>query len=89
MSVNYAELAISHVKFYLSRLENAISNCDPDMANRERKLMEMELLEIFRAFQFEYSDKRGLCASFWDFITELQNTPGNYNKSLSDLMNRS
>lgn len=89
MSLNYTNIAVSHVKFYLEKLEKALQNKNIINAKKERELMELELLEIYRAFYIENQNKKGLCGSFWDFITELQNTPGNYEKSLADLKNRS
>lgn len=55
----------------------------------ERDQLIGELLEVYAEFKDAYPNQSGVQASFWDFITELQNTPGDYVRSLADLKGRS
>lgn len=86
---NYLELAISEVQLYERQLRSCMEMGDKEGAREVRTLFEEELLELYDAFRLEYSDRPDLYGSFWDFITELQNTPLNYEKSLKELIIRS
>lgn len=84
----YADIAVELVRLYETRQKALMDEKKAGELRQERFIYEGEVGELEKVFLADYADQPELQGSFHDFITEIQRTPGNYEQSYRELMDR-
>lgn len=85
---HYADIAVELAVYHEKMRKALLDEGDSGKIKLERFVYETEVDELRKVFLADYKDHPEIQGSFHDFITEIQITPGNYQQSYRELMER-